>query len=64
MVQEEKSFGSPHVQLCGTIYAILEEGMNVKLYKFGPVVHEMLFKEKVYARRTDARCMRDKDRSQ
>ena len=57
------SSGGPPVQWSGTIYAILKEDIMgnilVKLVKFGPVFQEdMLFKEKVYGRRTD------KDQSQ
>ena len=50
------SSGGPPVQWSGTIYAILKEGIigNIHVKLFGPVVQEMLFKEKVFARQTDA----------
>ena len=52
------SSGGPCVQWSGTIYAILVESiMGIFMwsyFKFGPVVQEMSFKEKVYRRQTDA----------
>ena len=46
------SSGGHFIQQSRTVCAILIEGImrniSVKLFEFGPLVQEMLFKEKVY----------------
>ena len=60
------SSSGPPVLWRGTIYAILKEdiigNIHVKLYEIWTSGSGDVFKEKVYARRTDERQTTDKDR--